>query len=124
MKRVLGIGGIFFKSPNPEKLRAWYKQFLGMESESWGTQFDIAQLKMDKPNAYQVWSPFKEDTAYFAPSTQQFMVNFIVDDLIELRNQLVAEGVNVMPEMEESEFGKFGWCLDCDGNKIELWQPA
>lgn len=124
MKKVLGIGGVFFKSPNPEKLRAWYKEYLGVESESWGAQFDVIKLMKDKPNAYQVWCAFKEDTKYFTPSTQPFMINFIVDDLVALRNYLVTAGVTVMPEMEETEYGKFGWCLDCDGNKIELWEPS
>lgn len=123
MEKVLGIGGVFFKTPDPEKLKKWYKEHLGIESESWGTQFGVQHIQNADNNAYQVWSPFKEDTTYFAPSSQSFMINFIVADLNALRKQLIEEGVEVLPQFEESEFGKFGWCMDPFGNKIELWEP-
>lgn len=122
MKRVIGIGGIFFKSKDPKVLGQWYEQHLGIKNEGWGAQFMVDNLKEVK-DAYQLWSPFKADTTYFEPSTQPFMINFIVDDLTGLIAKLKEEGVTVMDKTDESEFGKFGWCLDPEGNKIELWEP-
>jgi predicted enzyme related to lactoylglutathione lyase len=122
-KRVTGLGGIFFKSENPTALREWYRKHLGIESESYGHSFFWKDSIGDDPNAYSVWSPFKKDTTYFAPSTKEFMINFRVENLHELLAALRMEGVTVMDAVEESEFGKFGWALDIDGNKIELWEP-
>lgn len=122
MKRVIGIGGIFFKSKDPKALGDWYQKHLGVNNEGWGAQFlvtDLAEVK----DAYQLWSPFKAETTYFEPSSQSFMINFMVDDLTSLLAQLKVEGVNVMDKTDESEFGKFGWCMDPEGNKIELWEP-
>lgn len=120
MKRVIGIGGIFFKSKDPKALRAWYHQHLGINSEEWGAQFSVQDLK---PDSYQVWNPFKADTTYFEPSHQAFMLNLIVDDLEKLLEELKKEGIQLLEEMQVNEFGKFGWCLDPEGNKIELWEP-
>ncbi len=122
MKRVIGIGGIFIKSKDPKALGEWYQKHLGIVNEGWGAQFLVKDLNEVK-DAYQLFSPFKADTTYFAPSTQSFMINFMVDDLDALLAQLKAEGVEVMEAKEESEYGKFGWCLDPEGNKIELWEP-
>ncbi len=123
MKRVIGLGGIFFKSKDPGALREWYRKHLGIASEEWGAQFFPKQLEEANVDAYQVWSPFRETTTHFAPGEQPFMVNFIVEDLSGLLDQLRLEGVDVMKETEDTEFGKFGWILDPDGTKIELWQP-
>lgn len=123
MKKVIGLGGIFFKSKDPAALREWYRTHLGIAAEEWGTQFFPKQLEEANLDAYQVWSPFKESTTYFAPSEQSFMVNFIVEDLYALLVELRREGVHVFEETEDTEFGKFGWILDPDGTKIELWQP-
>lgn len=123
MKKVTGIGGIFFKSQNPEQLREWYKQHLGINSESWGTIFQWRDLDDPQKEGYTVWSPFKQETTYFDPSDKQFMINFRVDNLEQLLDALRQEGVTVMPNVEESEFGKFGWIIDNEGNKIELWEP-
>jgi len=123
-KRVTGIGGIFFKSENPEKLRAWYRKHLGIESETWGAVFfwknedDKAE---DKP--YTAWSAFKEDTQYLNPSTKPFMINYRVENLKELLIELEKEGVEILPEKDSSEYGDFAWIMDLEGNKIELWQP-
>lgn len=122
MKRVIGIGGIFFKSKDPKALGEWYQKHLGIVNEGWGAQFWVKELN-DVKDAYQLFSPFKADTTYFAPSAQSFMVNFIVDDLAALLAQLKTEGVDVMEANEESEYGKFGWCMDPEGNKVELWEP-
>lgn len=122
MKRVIGIGGIFFKSKDPKALNDWYQKHLGITNEGWGAQFYVKDLE-DVKNAYQLFSPFKTDTTYFEPSKQSFMVNFMVEDVTALLAQLKLEGIEVMETTEESEFGKFGWCLDPEGNKIELWEP-
>ncbi len=122
MKRVTGIGGVFFKARDPEKLKAWYHTHLGIESESWGAVFhwrDDPRLA----DASTAFSVFTEETKYFAPSTKPFMINFRVEDLHWLLEQLRAEGVEVDPKVDESEFGKFSWVMDPEGNRIELWEP-
>ncbi len=123
MKKVIGIGGIFFKSADPKALSDWYSKHLGIANEGWGAQFFIEQQQKEVKDAYQLWTPFKADTKYFEPSQQSFMINFMVDNLQALLAQLRADGVEVMEKTEEGEFGKFGWCMDPEGNKIELWEP-
>lgn len=124
MKRVTGIGGIFFKSKNPESLRAWYRQHLGIEIESWGG-FAFKWRTENNPtgNGTTVWNIFNSDTKYFDPSKSTFMINYRVEDLNELLRVLRSEGCQVDPKVDESEYGKFGWVLDPEGNRIELWQP-
>jgi predicted enzyme related to lactoylglutathione lyase len=126
MKRVTGIGGIFFKAQDPQALGAWYRQHLGIGVEEWGgAAFRWATPDNPTGTGTTVWSPFKADTTYFAPSTASFMINYRVDDLHALLAQLRAEGCQVDDKVEESEYGKFGWVFDPEGNKIELWQaPA
>jgi predicted enzyme related to lactoylglutathione lyase len=124
MQRVTGIGGIFFKSQDPQALGAWYQKHLGIDVQAWGgAAFSWKNEHNPEGVGSTTWSPFKADTAYFAPSTASFMVNFRVADLHALLAVLRSEGVTVMEKIEESEYGKFGWVLDPDGNKIELWQP-
>ena len=123
MNRVIGIGGIFFKTKEPQKMRDWYKTHLGIPVEEWGWSFKWKDLSNSENQGYTVWSPFLETTNYFQPSEKQFMVNFIVENLLELLEQLRKEDVQVMDKTEESEFGKFGWIMDPEGNKIELWEP-
>lgn len=123
MKKVIGIGGIFFKSADPKALSEWYRQHLGIANKGWGAQFFIEQQQQEVKDAYLLWTPFKADTKYFEPSQQPFMINFMVDNLQALLTQLRADGVEVMEKTEEGEFGKFGWCMDPEGNKIELWEP-
>ncbi|MBQ0930517.1 VOC family protein [Ideonella alba] len=123
MRRVTGIGGIFFKARDPQALAAWYRTHLGLAVDGWGgVAFRWAD---DNPAGAgtTIWTPFKDDTAYFAPSTAPFMVNFRVEDLHGLLAALRAEGCQVLDKVEESEYGKFGWVLDPEGNKLELWQP-
>jgi len=123
MKRVTGIGGIFFKAKDPKALSEWYRQHLGVSVEEWGG----VVFRWAKDNAScagtTVWNPFPADTDYFAPSQASFMVNFRVADLHALLDALRDEGCHVEKKVEESEYGKFGWVLDPEGNKIELWEP-
>jgi predicted enzyme related to lactoylglutathione lyase len=124
MKRVIGIGGIFFRASNPDSLRAWYRQHLGIEVEAWGG-FAFKWRTDQNPggSGTTVWNIFNTDTKYFNPSQSTFMINYRVDNLDELLRILRAEGCNVDSKVEESEFGKFGWVMDPEGNRIELWQP-
>lgn len=124
MKRVTGIGGIFFKSSDPQALGAWYRRHLGIEVEAWGGAA-FRWRGPDNPEGVgtTIWNPFAADTAYFAPGHAPFMINYRVDDLHALLAALRAEGVQVEGEVEESEYGKFGWVIDPEGNKLELWQP-
>lgn len=122
MKRVTGIGGVFFKARDPKALGEWYRKHLGIDVSEWGG----AAFRWADDSAgggTTIWSPFKDDTAYFAPSTSPFMINYRVADLHALLAQLRAEGCEVQDKVEESEHGKFGWVMDPEGNKLELWQP-
>jgi len=125
VKRVTGIGGIFFKAKDQAATLAWYRQHLGIESEDWGG-FGFTWRDRADPEqvGYTVWSPFKGDTAYFDPGTQPFMVNYRVADLPALLAALREEGVQIVGEMVEEENGRFAWVLDPDGGKIELWEPV
>lgn len=125
MKRAIGIGGIFFKSENPKELAAWYQQHLGIKIEQFGGAVLTWQQQVnDNPSAYTVWSPFKADTQYFNPSQNEFMVNFVVEDLDSLIALLRDEGVEISGEpTTDTNFGKFGWIMDPEGRKIELWEP-
>jgi catechol 2,3-dioxygenase-like lactoylglutathione lyase family enzyme len=121
---VSGIGGIFFKSPDPKALSAWYTEHLGFAVEDWGGSiFKWRALDAPQNEGYTVWSPFKEASDYFAPSEARFMINYRVEALDALLEKLRAAGVRVDEKRDDSEFGKFGWIFDPDGNKIELWQP-
>ncbi|WP_457350125.1 VOC family protein [Roseateles sp. P5_D6] len=124
MKRVIGIGGIFFKSPDPKALAEWYGKHLGLPVEAWGgVTFPWATPDNPGGAGGTNWCPFKADTGYFAPSAAAFMINFRVADLHGLLAALRVEGCNVVGEPQDSEYGKFGWVMDPDGNKVELWEP-
>jgi predicted enzyme related to lactoylglutathione lyase len=126
MKRVIGIGGIFFKANDPEKLAAWYKKHLGVNVEEWGGASFQEGAHADlepKRQSHIVWSPFAADTDYFAPSQKPFMINYRVHDLDALLAQLRSEGVETDKKAEKSEFGYFAWIMDPEGNRIELWEP-
>jgi len=122
MARALGIGGIFFKSPDPQALAAWYVRWLGIELGE-GFSGSVFQPGSVPPGGYTIWAPFSADTEYFAPSPAPFMINLMGDDLDGALAQVAEGGAQVMDAREESEFGNFGWFLDPDGNKVELWQP-
>jgi predicted enzyme related to lactoylglutathione lyase len=124
MKRVTGIGGVFFKSRDPKALGAWYRTHLGLNVEAWGgVQFQWVTPENPTGTGTTIWNPFKDDTTYFGPGTASFMINFRVQDLHALLGALRAEGCEVDPKVEESEYGKFGWVVDPEGNRVELWQP-
>lgn len=116
--RVTGIGGIFFKAHDPHALRDWYKRHLGIDVQEWGG----AAFSWTTPGT-TVWSISGHESEYFAPSTAPFMINYRVADLAAVLRALRDEGCNVVDKTDESEFGKFGWVIDPEGNKIELWQP-
>lgn len=122
MKRVTGIGGIFFKSPDPKSLGAWYRDHLGLDVTNWGGAIFQWGGPESEPGM-TIWSPFPQDTDHMNPSTASFMINFRVADLDALLAALRAEGCNVLEKTAASAEGKFGWVLDPDGNKIELWEP-
>ena len=125
MKRVTGLGGLFFKSADRDATLAWYREHLGIESDAWGG-FAFQWLDKGDPEetGYTVWSAFPADSTHFAPSEAPFMVNFRVADLEGLMAALKAEGVEVVGEIQQHENGKFGWILDPEGRKIELWEPV
>lgn len=120
-KRVTGIGGLFFKTENPKETKNWYQKHLGFDTDNWGCTFSWKD-KEGKEASTQ-WSPFAKDSNYFEPSKKDFMFNYRVENLVELLEELKKEGVTILGEIEEFEYGKFGWILDLDGNKIELWEP-
>ena len=122
MKRVTGIGGIFFKSPDPKRLDAWYRDHLGLDVSEWGGAI-FQWGGPDSPSGMTIWSPFAQDTKKMEPSSASFMINFRVADLDALLAALRAEDCNVIDKTESSDFGKFGWVIDPDGNKVELWEP-
>lgn len=120
-KRVTGIGGLFFKTKDPRKTKDWYQKHLGFNTDDWGCTF---WWKDNEGNdASTQWSPFKDDTSYFEPSDKPFMFNYRVENLTELLVELKKEGVTIVGEPQEFDYGKFAWILDNEGNKIELWEP-
>ena len=124
MKRVTGIGGIFFKAKDAKSLQAWYKRHLGIDVQSWGGAAFTWTDTEGKPVAgTTAWSIDPEKSDHFAPSTARFMVNYRVEDLHALVKILKEEGCNVLEKIDDSEYGKFGWVIDPEGNKVELWQP-
>ena len=124
MQRVTGIGGIFIKARDPERMKDWYRRHLGIDIQSWGgTSFRWQTPERPEPDGMTVWSIFPPDTRYFDPSPAPFMVNYRVDDLHAVLAALREEGCTVDAKVEESEFGKFGWVMDPEDNRIELWQP-
>jgi predicted enzyme related to lactoylglutathione lyase len=124
MNKVSGIGGVFFKARDPKALGAWYEAHLGVKFEDWGgTQFKWRRDDAPERTGITVWSLFKQDSTYFDPGGKSFMVNYIVDDLDAMRAQLRAAGVTLDDKVEESEYGRFGWAMDPEGNRFELWEP-
>lgn len=119
--KVTGIGGVFFKTEDPKATKDWYKNNLGFNTDDWGCTFWWKDNE-DKKASTQ-WSPFAKDTNYFEPSKKDFMFNYRVENLVELLEDLKEKGVKVMDKIEEYDYGKFGWIVDLDGNKIELWEP-
>lgn len=123
MKRVTGIGGIFFKSADPQSLAAWYQRHLGLNVEAWGGVVFTESPSLQGNSNTTTWCPFQQDSDYFSPSTTPFMINYRVENLVALLAVLKTEGVVVDDKIETSEYGQFAWLIDPEGNKIELWQP-
>lgn len=123
MKRVTAIGGIFFKCENPEQVNEWYKIHLGIKTSPYGAKFDWKDAESNK-KGYTLWSPFKESTEYFEPSKKEFMINYHVENIETLVEELKKEGVTVLDEVTTYEYGKFVHILDPEGNKIELFEPT
>lgn len=123
-RRVTGIGGIFFKARDPDGLREWYRRHLGVPIEEWGgAVFQWQSPHNPSGQGATVWSIFKSDTENFGPGPSQFMINFRVANLHALLALLRAEGCNVADKVDDSEYGKFGWVTDPEGNRVELWEP-
>jgi len=123
MKRITGIGGIFFKCKDPDKMKDWYKAHLGFETDPYGTSFEWQHSDDTTKKGLTLWSPFSDETKYFEPSTKDFMINYRVENLADLVEQLKKEGVTVLDEIETFEYGKFVHLMDIENNKIELWEP-
>jgi predicted enzyme related to lactoylglutathione lyase len=124
MRRVTGIGGVFFSARDPKALREWYKEHLGIDVQDWGgAAFRWADAAGNPIKGTTAWLIGPADGKHFAPSKSTFMVNYRVDDLAALLSALREEGCNVLDKTEDSEYGKFGWVMDPEGNKVELWQP-
>jgi predicted enzyme related to lactoylglutathione lyase len=121
---VTGLGGVFFKCDDPEKMKEWYRSHLGIETDQYGATFEWLDARGSQEKCYTAWSPFSRDTKYFQPSEKPFMFNYRVDDLDALLDALRKEGVKIVGTVEEYEYGKFAWIMDPEGNKIELWQPV
>lgn len=123
MKRVTGIGGIFFKCQDPEKVKDWYKTHLGFNTDAYGATFEWREEADAEKKGSTIWSPFAEKSKYFEPSTKDFMFNYRVENLEALVEELKKEGVTILDEIATYEYGKFVHILDLEGNKIELWEP-
>jgi len=127
MKKVTGIGGIFFKCKDPNAINEWYKKHLGFDTTQYGTSFEWLQAHPDSGGTKKgltQWNPFKETTKYFEPSTKDFMINYRVENLAALVEELRKENVTILDKIETYDYGKFVHILDVEGNKIQLWEPA
>src|SRR3954465_2698323 len=126
MKKVTGIGGIFFKCKDPKAINEWYKTHLGFDTTEYGTSFEWLQIDPDSEETTKgltQWNPFAENTKYFEPSTKDFMINYRVENLEALVEELRKENVTIVDEIEAYDYGKFVHILDVEGNKIQLWEP-
>lgn len=123
LKKATGIGGIFFKCKDPIKVRAWYQKHLGLNTNEYGAVFEWRQGADTTKKGFTQWSPFNEKTKYFEPSTKEFMINYRVEHLEALLDQLRKDSVTIVDTIEPAEYGKFIHIMDIEGNKIELWEP-
>ena len=123
MKKVTGIGGIFFKCKNPDKMKEWYHTHLGLQTDQYGTNFEWREAEDSTRKGFTQWSPFAETTRYFDPSPKDFMINYRVHNLEALVDELRKEGVTITDAIETVSYGKFVHILDLEGNKVELWEP-
>lgn len=121
--KVTGVGGIFFFSDDPERLKKWYAENLGLEVNQWGSTFEFRNAHKPEEVNYLQWSPFEKGSAYFAPSQKEFMINYRVKNIEALVKKLKGKGVTIVDSIVTYEYGKFVHILDEEGNKIELWEP-
>ena len=121
--KVVGIGGIFFFSDNPEETKEWYTKNLGLETNEWGSSFEFRNANRPDEINYLQWSPFKKGSEYFAPSKKEFMINYRVQNMEGLVEKLKANGVTILDAIETFDYGKFVHIMDSEGNKLELWEP-
>lgn len=123
-KRVTGLGGVFFKCRDPEAIKSWYEKHLHIDNGEYGAVFKWRHSDQPEREGITAWSPFPGDTTYYHPSKKDFMFNYRVENLEELLKVLKSEGVEIVGDIEEYSYGKFGWIMDPEGNKIELWEPT
>jgi len=124
MKKVTGIGGVFFKCKDPNKVKEWYQKHLGLNTNPYGASFEWYQEQGSTKKSVTQWTPFKETTKYFEPSTKDFMINYRVENLQALVEELKKEGVTIVDNIETYDFGKFIHIIDIEGNKVELWEAV
>ncbi len=123
--KVVGIGGVFFKCKDPKQIKEWYKNQLGMDiSPYYGAKFEWREKDYPSNIGTTLWTPFNEKTNYFQPSTKEFMINYRVDDINTIYQNLKANGVTILDTITGDEYGRFLHLLDPEGNKIELWQET
>jgi len=122
MKRVTAIGGIFMKCENPDAQREWYRSHLGLNTDQYGTSFEWRKADNPELKGFNVWSTFSKESDYFSPSKKEYMLNFRVENLAWLLDQLKQEGIQLIGEIEVFEYGKFAHIVDPEGTKIELWE--
>jgi predicted enzyme related to lactoylglutathione lyase len=122
-KHITGIGGIFFKAADPTSLKKWYQDHLGIDAGEYGATFTWRDADDVNRECRTVWSPFPHDTTYFEPSTASFMINYIVEDLDALLADLQAKGFPMENRIEDTDYGRFTWISDPEGNRLELWEP-
>ncbi len=123
MKKVTGLGGVFFKSDNPQAMNEWYAKNLGLTTSAYGTTFEWREADDPSKKGSTSWCAFPQDTKYFNPSVKQFMINYRVDNIVALVEELKKDGVTIIDEISEYDYGKFVHILDPEGNIIELWEP-
>ena len=123
MKKVTGIGGIFFKCKDSKKMNEWYKTHLGLNTTDYGVTFEWREPDNSTKKGQTQWSTFPETTKYFEPSTKDFMINYRVENLEALVEELKKEGVTIVDKIESYDYGKFVHIVDMEGNKIQLWEP-
>ena len=123
MKKVTSIGGIFFKCRNPAAIREWYSKHLGLNTDQYGTSFEWREAEDSSRKGFTQWGPFNQNTKYFEPSQKEFMINYRVENLVLLVEQLKKEGITIVDELQSFEYGKFVHILDIENNKVELWEP-
>ena len=123
MKKATGIGGVFFKCKDPNKMKEWYKTHLGLDTGPYGASFEWREAEDPSKKGLTQWNTFTETTKYFEPSTKDFMINYRVENLVELVEELKKEGVTIIDKIEAYDYGKFVHIVDMEGNKIQLWEP-